>query len=143
LQIHEGLFNHAPRQSLVRQAHAANDDLVSASAASNPTAPPGGGKVVGIHAGILMAEPSTPPWQEYSVIGETVNLASRLESLNKQFKTELLMSAAAYEIVRGDFTGFVSLGEAKVAGIRAACPRLHHYPAQAVEAAAVRQEYAV
>ena len=54
--------------------------------------------------------------QEYSVIGETVNLASRLESLNKQYKTEILMSQATHDILAGDFAGFEGLGDAQVAG---------------------------
>jgi adenylate cyclase len=33
----------------------------------------------------------------YSVIGDTVNLASRLESLNKQYKTGIIISDATYQ----------------------------------------------
>jgi adenylate cyclase len=50
------------------------------------------------------------------VIGETVNLASRLESLNKSFRTEILLSAATVELA-GAFPGLSPLGPAKVAGL--------------------------
>jgi len=47
---------------------------------------------------------------------ETVNLASRLESLNKEFGTEIILSQATYESVKDEIPGIYPLGATNVRG---------------------------
>ncbi len=59
---------------------------------------------VGLHTGKLTAgNLGTADRMEYSVIGETVNLASRMEGLTKKFRTGTVMSAQTRELVRSQF----------------------------------------
>jgi adenylate cyclase len=52
---------------------------------------------------------------EYSVVGETVNVASRLESLTKEFKAPIAISEKTRELVASRYeTQF--LGESPVRG---------------------------
>lgn len=41
--------------------------------------------------------------KSYTVMGDTVNIASRLESANKQFGTKILISESTYEMIKDDF----------------------------------------
>ncbi|OWV70707.1 cyclase [Rhizobium sp. R339] len=53
--------------------------------------------------------------QQYTAMGDTINVASRLEGLNKEFGTSILVSAAIHDAVGNRFA-FRSLGLAQVKG---------------------------
>lgn len=72
---------------------------------------------IGLHAGrVLTGDIGSAQRKEYTVIGDVVNVASRIEQLNKQFDSHALLSEAVYDQLPEQLRDGTDLGAVKVKG---------------------------
>jgi adenylate cyclase len=71
---------------------------------------------IGVNTGVAtIGEIGSEKKKNYTIVGDTVNLASRLESITKEYKSTLIFSEYTYDKIKDRIAGR-ELGNVKVKG---------------------------
>jgi adenylate cyclase len=101
-----------------RNAVAAAREMVTATEAANRGSDWPIRIGIGIHIGdAVTGNVGSPRRKEFTVIGDTVNLAARLEKLNKEFGSQILISADVHQDAGEDADAGKFLGPVEVRGM--------------------------
>lgn len=72
---------------------------------------------IGIHTGLVTAGLiGSPERMEFTIIGDTVNTASRLESATKEVKMGIIISEGIYKNIESTYTMFKNIGKLHLKG---------------------------
>jgi adenylate cyclase len=97
-------WDHALRAC--RSALVMRDRLATLNARWEETGKPPFHMRVGINTGeMIVGNMGSTGKFAYTVIGDSVNLASRLEGANKEYRSAIMVSKRTYDLVRGDIVG--------------------------------------
>ncbi|HRG48075.1 MAG TPA: adenylate/guanylate cyclase domain-containing protein [Leptospiraceae bacterium] len=129
IQSHKGIVNKFIGDSIFAMFNVPLDDpdhavnaILAALEIENVTANRKFGKNrqlstrIGINTGVIVAgNIGSAERMEYTVIGDEVNIASRLEQLNKEHGTHILLGENTYELAKDHFR-FARLGDFQLKG---------------------------